>query len=372
MKYHSFVFILCLISVVSCNHIFAQNLVPNGNFDYKKGRRHTHRPWRFVNTVDFYVINGPSTKRPRGSDEWNLPRPKDGSSYIGLRIYSDYREFVQIKLSEKLVYGQKYYFEMWISWSDHSNYYAKQFGASIYAKKPSYTSDFYIYTNPPQIELKDYKGIVQPDSVQWIKVSGVYRAKGDEKYLSIGNFSTTHFKDRLKKKNWWSLNFWHHEAYYFVDKVSLVRLEEYSVEKDSILAENFMDTTITNEQENYIYKIEKDSTLVIENIQFASASDRLLPKSYKDLELILEYLNENPGKNIEIIGHTDNVGSSAANQKLSEKRAKSVYDYFISNYIDKSRISYMGKGEDEPIADNETGLGRRANRRVELKLVDSK
>ena len=371
MRSRSYTIIFSLISVFFTFSIVAQNLVPNGNFDYKKGRRHTHKPWRFVNTVDYYVINGPKTKRPKGSDDWNLPKPKDGPAYIGLRIYSDYREFVQIKLSNKLVHGQKYYFEMWISWSDHSNYYAKRFGASFYNKKPSYTSDFYIFTNPPQIEQKDFKGIVQPDSTEWIKISGVFRASGGERYLTIGNFSTTHFKDRLKKKTWWGLNFWHHEAYYFVDQVSLVRLEEYSVEKDSILAENIVDTTLNNANDNYIYKIEKDSSLIIENIQFASASDRLLPKSYKDLELILEYLNENPTKNVEIIGHSDNVGTESSNQKLSEKRAKSVYDYFISNYIDKSRIHYLGKGESEPIASNETGPGRKANRRVELKLIES-
>ena len=361
-------FLISLIFLFSIT-LMGQNLVPNGNFEYKKGKRNSHRPWRFVNTVDFYVSSG-AIKRPSGSEEWHLPKPKDGIAYVGLRIYSDYREFVQIKLAQKLEESQKYYFEMWISWSDHSNYYAKRFGASIYRKKPSYTSDFYIFTNPPQIEINDHKGIVQPDSTTWIKVSGVYRASGGEKYLTVGNFSTTHFKDRLKKKNWWGLNFWHHEAYYFVDAISLVRLEEYSLENDSILSENIADSAIVDNNDNYIYKIEKDSTLVIDNIQFSSNEVKLLPRSYKDLELILEYLNENPTKKIQIIGHTDNIGNETANQKLSEKRARTVYDYFMTNYIDKSRISYLGKGESSPIQSNDTGIGRKANRRVELKLID--
>lgn len=359
--------ILFLLAHVSILH--AQNLVPNGNFEFKKGKRNSSRPWRFVNTVDFFVING-SKKRPRETEEWHLPKPKDGNAFIGLRIYSNYREFIQIKLAEKLKPAKKYYFEMWVSWSDHSNYYAKRFGASIYHKKPSYTSDFYIFTNPPQIELKDLGGIVQSDSTQWIKISGVYRANGGEKYLTIGNFSTTNFKDRLKKENWWSLNFWHHEAYYFVDQVSLVRIEDYEPKTDSILVGNIPDSAIVIKNENYIYNIEKDSTLVIENLQFASAKNQLLPRSFKDLELILEYLNENNTKKIQIIGHTDNIGSEKSNQKLSERRAKTVYDYFISNRIDKARISYTGAGELDPIASNEEGIGRKINRRVELKLIE--
>tara|TARA_R110002050_G_scaffold109799_1_gene221443 strand:- start:189959 stop:191062 length:1104 start_codon:yes stop_codon:yes gene_type:complete len=364
-----FIFILCIIFLFPFSKGFGQNLVPNGNFEYKKGKRHSFRPWRFVNTVDFFIRNSVG-KSPKGSAKWHPPKPKDGIAYIGLRIYPDYREFVQIKLSEKLVATQRYYFEMWISWSDHSNCYAKRFGASLYNKRPSYTSNFYVFTNPPQIELKDHRGILQPDSVQWIKVSGTYRAKGGEKYLSIGNFSTTKYKDRLKKVKWWSPNFWHHEAYYYVDQVSLVKLEDYSAENDSILVENIPDSAIIDVNTNYIYTIEKDSSLIIENIQFASNETRLLPRSYKDLELILEYLNENPTKKIQIIGHTDNVGSLNANQNLSEKRAHEVYKYFITNRVDKTRVSFIGMGEKQPIASNEDGLGRKKNRRVELKLID--
>ena len=360
-------FILIISFILLPEWVAAQNIVPNGNFEYKKGRRHSQRPWRFINTVDFFVVGG-KRRMPPGSEKWNLPKAKDGVAYVGVRIYSDYREFIQVKLTQKLTEGQRYYFEMWVSWSDHSNYYAKELGASFYRKKPAYTSNFYIFSKRPQIEEKNDKGIAQ-DSTQWHKISGTYRAKGGERYLSIGNFSTTHFKDRLKKKNWWSLNFWHHEAYYFVDKVSLVRLEDYEPEKDSILVGNIPDTAIVLVNENYIYSIEKDSTLIIKNLQFASAENRLLPRSYKDLELILEYLNENNTKKIQIIGHTDDIGTEKANQKLSEKRAKTVYDYFITNQISKERISYKGMGEKDPIASNENGLGRKMNRRVELKLI---
>ena len=358
--------IIPFVFLLLFNSANAQNLVPNGNFEYKKRTRNTSRPWRFINTVDFFVDKG---KVPKGTENWHKPKAKEGIGYVGIRIYPKYREFIQIKLPEKLEASTKYYFEMWVSWSDHSNYYAKSLGASFYRRKPSYTSKHFIFTNPPQINAFDNEGIVQ-DSSRWTKISGVHRSNGTEKYLTIGNFSKKKFKDRLKKTKWWHINLWHHEAYYYIDDIKLVEIEEETFNSDSLLVENMNDSILLEENDNYIYAINKDSTLVAENIQFASGENKLLPRSFKDLELILEYLNENPSKKIQIIGHTDNVGNANSNQKLSERRAKSVYNYFIQNYMSKNRITYIGMGETSPIASNDDNLGKRANRRVELKLVD--
>jgi outer membrane protein OmpA-like peptidoglycan-associated protein len=364
MRIKALVWLLLCSSLIS---IQAQNIVPNGSFELKRGRKATFKPWRFINTVDYYNIKG-GGKRPLDSEKWNLPEAQDGVCYVGIRIYPKYREFIQVKLTEKLEEGQKYYFEMWVSWGDHSSHYAKRLGASFYHKKPAYTSDYYIFKNPPQLELKQYEGICQ-DSVTWMKISGVYRAKGGERYLSIGNFSTTPKKDRLAKKNWYTIRFARKEAYYFVDNVSLQKIIEVQP-VDSMIAQE-ADTNVDFKIDNYVYNIEKDSSIVINNLVFETASDRIMPSSYRDLELVLEYLNENPNQHIQIIGHTDNVGSDADNQKLSEKRAKSVYKYFLNNHISKDRIFYVGFGEKHPIADNETSQGRKQNRRVELKIIDN-
>ncbi len=74
-----------------------------------------------------------------------------------------------------------------------------------------------------------------------------------------------------------------------------------------------------------------------------------------------------PLNKVSIEGHTDSVGSTANNQKLSEKRAKAVYDYLVEvGKIDASRLSVRGWGEDRPIASNRTVRGRDLNRRVEI------
>lgn len=67
-----------------------------------------------------------------------------------------------------------------------------------------------------------------------------------------------------------------------------------------------------------------------------------------------------------VVGHTDSQGTDQYNQELSERRAKAVIDYLAGKNVHQERLSAMGKGEAQPIADNDSDAGRRANRRVEV------
>ncbi|KAB2871516.1 MAG: OmpA family protein, partial [Burkholderiaceae bacterium] len=81
------------------------------------------------------------------------------------------------------------------------------------------------------------------------------------------------------------------------------------------------------------------------------------------------------GVNLEVIiavGHTDNVGSDAYNQKLSVARAESVKAYLVSKGIEKNRVYTEGKGKKQPVADNKTAEGRAKNRRVEIEVVGTR
>jgi outer membrane protein OmpA-like peptidoglycan-associated protein len=69
-----------------------------------------------------------------------------------------------------------------------------------------------------------------------------------------------------------------------------------------------------------------------------------------------------------VVGHTDNVGTNAYNQRLSERRALSVAQYLESHRVNGMRLATAGKGETEPVAPNSTESGRQANRRVEIYL----
>ncbi|MNL60740.1 Outer membrane porin F precursor [compost metagenome] len=71
---------------------------------------------------------------------------------------------------------------------------------------------------------------------------------------------------------------------------------------------------------------------------------------------------------IKVIGHTDSVGSDSYNQGLSERRASSVAEYVLSQGVAPNKLTSEGKGESQPVADNETEEGRAKNRRVELHI----
>ncbi len=99
---------------------------------------------------------------------------------------------------------------------------------------------------------------------------------------------------------------------------------------------------------------------------FSNNSSLLM--STKSLEGPLDMLKKDAKLKVRIVGHTDSTGSAEYNQWMSELRAKSVVDYFMSNGIAPSRITALGRGEDDPIANNNKELGRAQNRRVELTI----
>lgn len=111
---------------------------------------------------------------------------------------------------------------------------------------------------------------------------------------------------------------------------------------------------------------EKAKPIILKNVFFESGSEELKSTSIAELTRLKELLDAHPNLNIQINGHTDNVGSETDNQLLSEKRAKAVQDYLINNGIAATRLRYKGFGERQPIDINDTEEGRRSNRRTEF------
>lgn len=101
-------------------------------------------------------------------------------------------------------------------------------------------------------------------------------------------------------------------------------------------------------------------------IQFATNSDKLTSASTAIIQEFADAMKENPALKLKIIGHTDNNGDDAKNILLSKKRAAAVKQKLISMGIAASRLQTDGKGESEPVADNETEEGKATNRRVQF------
>jgi outer membrane protein OmpA-like peptidoglycan-associated protein len=106
--------------------------------------------------------------------------------------------------------------------------------------------------------------------------------------------------------------------------------------------------------------------LTLGDVLFTSGQADLKAGVASNLGRLATFLNQNPGRNVEIEGHTDNVGSDEYNQALSQRRADSVRSFLIQQGIGPERIRTSGKGEHQPVADNDSGGGRQQNRRVEV------
>jgi OOP family OmpA-OmpF porin len=110
--------------------------------------------------------------------------------------------------------------------------------------------------------------------------------------------------------------------------------------------------------------------LVLNNIEFVVDSSNLTMEAKSTLDQVAEAIMARPDiKGMSVIGHTDNTGSDAYNQRLSEKRANAVADYLRGSGV-SSRFVTSGSGEKQPIADNATEEGRSRNRRVELNVMN--
>lgn len=119
----------------------------------------------------------------------------------------------------------------------------------------------------------------------------------------------------------------------------------------------------------YLEKIKPGLNITLKNIFFATNKYELLPSSITELATLVELMRQNPELCIEIQGFTDDVGNENQNLELSKNRAKSVYDYLISNDIKRERLDYKGFGETMPLGSNATEEGRQKNRRTSFVIT---
>ena len=221
------------------------------------------------------------------------------------------------------------------------------------------------------------------DSISWIKLEGSYRAKGNESHMVLGNFlpdqsvrksAVFHHSEMMAK---WNLHELERAAYYYVDMVSVVkssldtpRPDETEKEEEEVEVQNQFpgeepDTTIIE-----IEEIDRDSSVVLNNIFFEFDESKLLEASYTELDRLNDQLRKFRNLSIVIEGHTDNMGTYEYNIQLSLKRAKAVVEYLVENGLEKNRISFEGYGYTRPLSDNRTQTGRSLNRRVAFRILE--
>ena len=115
-----------------------------------------------------------------------------------------------------------------------------------------------------------------------------------------------------------------------------------------------------------VQKTERGLVLTLGDVLFDTGQATLKSSAYATLDRLATALRDKSGRKVLIEGHTDNVGSDESNQGLSERRAQSVQSALMQRDVARSQITAMGKGENFPIASNDSADGRQSNRRVEL------
>ena len=106
-----------------------------------------------------------------------------------------------------------------------------------------------------------------------------------------------------------------------------------------------------------------------DGVTFDFAKYDLKPQFYPALNTVAATLKEYNQTIVEVSGHTDSIGSDAANQTLSERRANAVAGYLVGQGVQRERLEIVGMGERYPVASNDTDSGRALNRRVEIRLL---
>ena len=350
--------IVCIFIFLT-NCLYAQqkelkNLIPNSSFENFRKKSTSIKaaiPWTQIASVDYYqdVIKNDTTSE-KGA--------RTGNCYAGLRFQKKYKEFLQVRLAEPLHRSYKYQFEVYIRLAYWSNATLRSFGA--YFGKAG-------FKNSQQIKREfTVDSIAKKGSLDgnfhWFKITGVYTAEGGEKYITIGNFSTNINKD-LVRDNIFRFNF--KEAYYFIDDIALYQMKmEEQVKTVIVGSETYEKDSVLQVKAD----IKVGERVDLKNIHFEKSHSYITPESYLELNKLVQYLFRNPNMEIRINGYSDNSGSSAKNLKLSEARARIVFEYLITKGV-QNKMYFKGFGSKSPIASNETEEGKAKNRRVEFEII---
>lgn len=135
-----------------------------------------------------------------------------------------------------------------------------------------------------------------------------------------------------------------------------------------------LEQQLANERAQHQIEIERQQNEILKltmssEVSFDFDSATVKPGFYTSLNKIADIMNRYPQTDIMIVGHTDSVGNTDYNLRLSLRRANAVADYLMDQGVARFRLSTEGRGPLEPIASNETAAGRAQNRRVEIYVV---
>lgn len=366
MSFRNLVFLLPII--LTAPGLKAQNLVPNGSFEAytkcpgsysRQAAEFSVTGWRSISTGSPDYFNTCSEGEAAVPYNWaGVSDAYDGYGYAGIYTWinlpKNYREYLHCKLDAPLLKDSLYQVGFRYKLSSYARYCTDRIGLLLSDSLPTLKHDRLLKSTPTMMAVKD--SALTPETGAWELATTQYRAKGNEQFLTIGNFadnqSTHTYYIRFRPDAEPMLA---QSAYYYIDDVKVIPW--------FTTPERLVPPVFTGEDP------ELNTIYVLKNIQFEFNSYALLPGSYDDLDKVVSWLRDHLDVSVRLAGHTDDVGNKSYNQALSANRAESAAAYLIAKGIRGDRITTEGYGEDRPLVVGESEDARTINRRVEIEFL---
>ena len=360
-----------------------ENLVPNGSFengDSKKlkayGQLEDFTTDWFAYTdapLDWYSTEVKSEKVSVPANSYGYEDPADGSRYAGFRAHTKSpklsRTYLQVHLSENLEANQMYCVSFDISLSDLSKYAVNGIGAYFSDRKETQPNTG-IVARDPQVKHRADK--VMQLTEGWETVCGTVLGTGTEEYMTIGCFNgSKDLEEEKMKKPSGMAGVQQMQAYYYIDKVSVVPIDaksQCSCSKSSSTAPDLVygGPTLPSDMED-------DMVVGRSAVYYAFVKRAFTEDGKATLDRLARILKGHPGWSVEIMGHCDNdeVAEGKINPRFADtgrKRADQVKRYLVSQGVGEGQLSVMGVENADPASTKDSDLARAKNRRVTFRL----
>jgi outer membrane protein OmpA-like peptidoglycan-associated protein len=375
-----------IISVLSLGmmlNVSAQdmdNIVENPSFEQTEGRIKRSGAitaavgWMSPTKAAADMFSG-KVKEGFGTPNNNLgmEEAQDGTNYVGIRAFSyndkEARNYVSSKLKVTMKKDQKYCVKFYVNLAEASKYAANNIGIN-FSKKQYNISEAKSIMTTTSVMHKDNP--IFNGQFGWDEICGVYKAKGGEKFLTIGNFSANGATEnqRLKKSKTFA-GAAVVSAYYFIDNISVVAIDDESMCE--------CEADAREPETQFIYEIAPmssiegmDPAVVASNtsIYFASGSSEISANSQKHLDVMLQMWLENKNSKIMITAHTDELEDENPNLKtLGDERLEAVKLFFMENGINYTKVLTENAKNTRKADNSGTDLAKAKNRRVTFQLI---
>lgn len=284
-------------------------------------------------------------------------------NFAGIALYKDsdkYSEYIQGQLSGELIKNRRYCFKIRLALSSYSRYSINQLGIHFSGNSPGSN----VNSTAPTIVFSD----LPENSNRFFTLCKDFIAMGGEKYITLGRFSRPDQAEINPRDNIPMSSFGlENSAYYLIDNVELF---EFNDSEGCRCSDSFVQVAAgeTSKILPDLEKLREGGSIVLKNVNFDFNSYELLPEADVVLNEILTLMKENSDINLDISGHTDDVGSDEFNMTLSLNRAKSVFEWLKNKGIREDRLTFHGYGKTRPLYQSGDEKLKNLNRRVEIKI----